>query len=251
MKPTACLTSIATETNRRNQPMFDSINAQTIGNADLTDVKNLITDTVQRDAASVKETAQNSAEKVAANIADVPIKAIRAFEKAMREAFASVYQYAAMTMDHYASAFWHWEAAITNTGDWIRAGEPMSAWELIEGTVPNVFLGMLDIHIAQTLETPLVEVFKTGFRVVAGRAGIASLSSILPQLAVIIAVGYASLKVRDWASEKVEDTVDDFVESVRDAAENGDLDVESIDIEGETAVIGDDGAEILDDESPA
>lgn len=181
-------------------------------------------------------------DKAVALVTGVPMHVIETFQTAFSHTFAAMVEYGALIAKSYSSGFGNSMLAYDAYAEAIRAPTYAQTKDALLEGFDHSGSAMLDHTIAGALSVPVRTAFKAGLRLVTSTVSLATVAKLALPTIFIISVGYAALRVKTIAAEKLETMVDDAFDAVNTLTSDDDEDistediVEALDAEGEKVV---------------
>lgn len=166
------------------------------------------------------------------------------------EALAALRQYVTSTAHAYSNAYQSYSGTADALAESLATGNPKAALPHLGMAFGHGLSGSIDMYIGNKMAVPIGSAFSAGIKLLSGTVTANAILDLAAPILVIIAVGYASLRIKRLTASKVDDMTESFVDKI-DGNMFDDLDdyIEDDlddDIEDENIVV----EEVEDDETP-
>lgn len=207
------------------------------------------TNAVPNPADAARKAADATKEKAVEVATGISVKAYETFMSAFEEATAAVFHYGGMTLRRFIEAGRGMSAGLDSMEAALRANDPATAAKAATSSGLHWLDASIEISIGNALAAPISKMLEAGMAILGGSLTMATVADLVVPLVFIIAVGYASMKVKELAQSKFADMIEDAFdrfETLEQTISSTDDDDESTPSDEDVEVIVD----LEDEDSP-
>jgi hypothetical protein len=162
---------------------------------------------------ALAETANDEALKHATKAVEQSSHVQDLFTDAVHSALAAIREYLGMTIMSFSDGYRHAAEGAEALEHALSTGNPVDALPHVAEAMGHSVATLLNLHLGKSLAINVKEAFAAGTKVLAGNVTVTTLAQIAMPVAVIIAIGYASLRIKHMTISKTREMATDVFES--------------------------------------